>query len=507
MPLQKLAESLHPLERKVLPHLEKRSSFTDIINASSMSEVEVMRALQWLQNKGLVRLEQSIKKIVVLDENGQKYFKYGLPEMRLLKALSTSSLALNSIPQKTGLDREEVAISIGALKSKEAIKIEKDKDIIISITENGKNLLQIKTMEENFLEKNFPLEYDSLKPEEKLAFDNLIKRRKIIILEDAKIITANLTEKGKVLSKIKIKEELLEGLTPQIIKSGSWKNKKFRRYDLNANAPKIFPGRKQHYRQFLDDIREKFLSLGFTECFGPVVETDFWDMDALFMPQFHSARDIHQGYYIKEPKYSAELPKDIVNKVKQAHENGFKTGSTGWKYEFDAKCTSRHILRTHDTSITARTLASKDLKIPGKYFQIARCFRYDVIDATHLSDFNQVGGFVIEEDINFRHLKGLLKMFAEEFAETGQIKIVPSYFPFTEPSAQLFAKHPEMGWIELAGAGIFRPEMVVPLVGKDIPVIAWGVGLDRLAMFKLGIKDIRQLFSHELEFLRNVKVI
>jgi len=98
-------------------------------------------------------------------------------------------------------------------------------------------------------------------------------------------------------------------------------------------------------------------------------------------------------------------------------------------------------------------------------------------------------------------------MFAEEFAETEQIKITPGYFPFTEPSAELHAKHPELGWIELAGSGILRPEVVKPLVGKEIPVLAWGIGIDRIAMFKLGIKDIRQLFSHDLGFLRSVNVI
>ena len=136
---------------------------------------------------------------------------------------------------------------------------------------------------------------------------------------------------------------------------------------------------------------------------------------------------------------------------------------------------------------------------------MARCFRYDVIDATHLPDFNQTGGFVIGEGLNIKHLFGLLKMFGEEFAETDQIKIVPGYFPFTEPSAELHAKHPELGWVELAGSGIFRPEMLKPL-GIDVPVIAWGVGLDRLAMFKLGIKDIRDLFSHDLTFLRNSRL-
>ena len=161
----------------------------------------------------------------------------------------------------------------------------------------------------------------------------------------------------------------------------------------------------------------------------------------------------------------------------------------------------------HDTAISARTLASPNLKIPGKYFQTVRCFRPDVIDASHNVDFFQTGGFVIGEGINFQHLKKLLRMFAEEFCGTSEIKIVPAYFPFTEPSAELFVKHPELGWIELAGAGIFRPELVKPLVGKDIPVIAWGVGLDRVAMINMGINDIRKLFSKDLNYLKNQKVV
>jgi phenylalanyl-tRNA synthetase alpha chain len=96
-------------------------------------------------------------------------------------------------------------------------------------------------------------------------------------------------------------------------------------------------------------------------------------------------------------------------------------------------------------------------------------------------------------------------MFAKEFADTDEIKLVPAYFPFTEPSVELFAKHPELGWIELGGAGIFRPELTKPL-GVRVPVIAWGMGIDRIAMFKLGIKDIRELFSHDLKVLRETKV-
>src|SRR3989338_3256420 len=290
-----------------------------------------------------------------------------------------------------------------------------------------------------------------------------------------------------------------------MLKKGSWEGVKFRRFDLQAKVPRVYAGKKQPYRKFLDDVRKHFVALGFEEMSGPLVETDFWNMDALFMPQFHSARDIHDAYYVKEPEYDKNIHQELIRKVKQAHEKGI-AGSRGCRYKFDVKRTTQHLLRTQGTACSARMLASKELKIPGKYFAIARCFRHDVIDATHLVDFNQTEGIVVEEGLTFRHLVSLLKTFAKEFAGTDQVKVIPAYFPFTEPSAALYAKHPEIGWIELGGSGMFRPEMMKPL-GVDKPVIAWGIGLGRVAMFKLGLKDIRQLYSHDLEYLRNEKVL
>lgn len=505
MEIKKLAESLNPSERKVLKVLDKITFFNDILDVTKLKDVEVMRALQWLQNKNVVKIKEERKEFVYLDENGKKYLKDGLPERIFLSAIEKPA-PIQDIQRKTGLSNEEMMISLGALKSKAAIEVSKEKDVIVSITEHGKHLLKHEFPEENFLKENFPKELILLKDEERLILENLKKRKKIVKIDQSKVISVDLTDTGKKLLKEKLDDDLIEKVSPQLIKSGSWKGKKFRRYDVKINVPSIFAGRKQHYRRFLDDIRQRFIGLGFKEMAGPIVETDFWDMDALFMPQFHAARDIHQAYYVKEPKYG-KLDESVVKKVKGAHENGFGTGSKGWRYDFDVKRTHRHMLRTQGTACSSRMLASKELQIPGKYFSIARCFRYDVVDATHLPDFFQTEGIVIEENLNFGHLKGLLKMFAEEFAETDQIKITPGYFPFTEPSAELHAKHPDLGWIELGGSGILRPEVVKPLVGKEIPVLAWGIGIDRIAMFKLGINDIRQLFSHDLGFLRNAKVV
>ncbi|MBW2999962.1 phenylalanine--tRNA ligase subunit alpha, partial [Candidatus Woesearchaeota archaeon] len=440
-----------------------------------------------------------------LSKNGLEYLKKGLPERRFLNALAKKAMSLGEVKKAANLEPQELNACIGVLRAKAAIGIEKG---VISLTEQGKKLAEKESLEEKFLKKlsKGPVKLSDLSAEEKFALEILKKRREIININLVKIRKIKLTELGKRVTKIKItKVKLADRLTSDMLKKRTWKNKNFRAYDVKINVPQISFGRKQHYRSFLDYVRQKFSSLGFKEMYGPIVETDFWNMDALFMPQFHSARDIHQAYYIKEPKYG-KLDNKIIEKVKQAHENGFGTGSKGWKYAFDVKRTKQLLLRTQGTALSARTLASKELQIPGKYFGITKCFRYDVIDSTHLPDFFQTEGIVVEEGLNFTHLKGLLKLFAEEFAKTDKIKIKPAYFPFTEPSCELMAKHPDIGWIELGGAGIFRPELTRPL-GVNVPVIAWGMGIDRIGMFNMGIDDIRHLYSHDIKFLREIKVI
>ncbi|MFH1181845.1 MAG: phenylalanine--tRNA ligase subunit alpha [Candidatus Woesearchaeota archaeon] len=502
MPSDELLASLHPLERKVLSILSAESSSKQLSSLSGLDEASVLRAIQWLEKRGLVKSSEKILEIAELGANGAAYLKSSIPERRLLNALKTPT-PLQALMSKFAPD--ELNISIGVLRKKGIIAFSPDK--VISLTKAGALALSVEFPEEALLKKlaSSP-EAASLSKDERMIFDELRKRKELVALSLKKETLAVLTEQGKKAKLIvsKASETFEDRLTPKMLRDGSWKNVSFRHYDLSSQAPKVYGGRKQPYRKFLEDVREKFIGLGFEELSGPIVETEFWNMDALFMPQFHSARDIHDAYYIKEPKYSAPLPADVLAAVKKAHESGIPDGK-GWRYSFDVKRTHRHVLRTQDTSISPRMLCSPELKVPGKYFQMVRCFRYDVVDATHLADFNQTGGFVVEEGINLRHLFGLLKMFAEEFCQTDKIKIVPGYFPFTEPSAALYARHPDMGWMELAGAGIFRPEMCIPL-GVKAPVIAWGIGLDRVAMFRMGLTDIRQLFSQDLQFLRNSKV-
>ncbi|RMD58371.1 phenylalanine--tRNA ligase subunit alpha [Candidatus Woesearchaeota archaeon] len=507
MDLKKLARSLHKYERRVLPELEHSKYVEEIARATGLKDVEVVRALQWLENKGAIVVHTEQREIVHLDSNGEKYAKGELPERIFLRTLKDGPIPVKKLAQKTGLDRDEVNVCIGLLREKGAILLLKEKELAVKITDKGKRLLESELPEEQFLKKAFPVDVRALSPKEKEVLKKLRKRKGFVRIEVLSVKRAELTDVGKELLKLGVRDEdLVDRITPQVLASGSWKGKEFRRYDVTSKVPEINGGKLQPYRAFLDRVRQKFLSLGFEEMTGPIVETDFWDMDALFMPQFHSARDIHDAYYVKEPK-EGKVDQNFLKKVRAVHENGGSTKSKGWGYSFDVKRTRRLLLRTQGTACSARKLASPDLKVPGKYFGITRNFRHDVIDATHLPDFNQTEGIVVGEDLNFRHLIGLLRIFAKEFANTESIRLVPGYFPYTEPSVELYAKHPDLGWIELGGAGMFRPEVVEPLVGRHLSVCAWGLGIDRLAMFNLGFKDIRDLFSADLAFLRKSPVM
>jgi phenylalanyl-tRNA synthetase alpha chain len=269
---------------------------------------------------------------------------------------------------------------------------------------------------------------------------------------------------------------------------------------VTAPGQEIWPGKRQPYRAFLDEVKRKLLALGFREMSGPLIETEFWNFDALYQPQNHPARDWAATYSLAWPSYGKLPAKKLVARVKAAHERGWTTGSTGWGYRWSARAAARLMPRAHGTCLSARTLAAGVL-VPGKYFAIARCYRPDVMDVMHLIEFNQVEGIVVDESLTFRHLLGILKLFALEFGKARKVRFFPAYFPFTEPSVELFARHPELGWVELGGAGIFRPELTEPL-GVHVPVIAWGLGVDRLAMCQLRIRDIRQLFSQDLGWLR-----
>lgn len=411
-------------------------------------------------------------KTFILTDEGKKYLAQGLPEKRLLELLKDGPI--DFLAAKMAVENFNIALQWA--KKNRWIEV-------------GKGKIFLKSQPSAIPEQDALAMIEAGKDVNADVMEVLLRRKLV-----KKVVRGEVDELvGKEVT----------NLTPKLLKTGLWKEVKFKPFNVQLAGKKIYAGKRQPYNQFLLEVRQKFVQLGFKEMQGPTIESEFWNFDALFQPQNHPARDWTQTYSLKRPKMG-KIPKKIAANVGKAHERGVAGGS-GWGYKWDPRVAMQLMPRAHGTSLSARTLGAGP-EIPGKYFAIARCYRPDVIDITHGVEFNQCEGIVVDKSLTFKSLLGLLKMFAIEVAGAKEVKFVPDYYPFTEPSCQLSAKHPQLGWIELGGSGIFREELTKPL-GIDAPVIAWGLGIDRLAMFKLGINDIRNLFSRDLNWLRNQKVM
>ncbi len=505
MNLEKIIDSLSSLERKLLRHLKIETDFNRLLKKSRLKEVEVTRCLKWLENKGIVKLNEKTSQIVDLGQNGEKYLKQGLPERGLLKAIDKENF-LSEIKQKTKLSDEEISVSIGILKKRMAIAITKDKELKISRTKTGEEYLSKKFAEEIFI-KDLPLDLEKLSSEQKFALEELKVRKEIVKVVTRRKLEIDITELGRKLLSRHIKDDYIELLTPEIIKTNEWKTKKFRVFDIKSNVPKIYAGKRHFTNQAIEYARRVWLDLGFSEMKGRLIHTSFWNFDALFTAQDHPVRELQDTFFIKDPQKGKLSRDELVERVKNVHENGWTTGSIGWQYKWDDEEAKKNVLRTHTTVLSARTISAiKGSDLPAKFFAIGKCFRNETLDWSHLFEFDQVEGIVVDPKANFKHLIGYLKNF---FLKMGykDVRVRPAYFPYTEMSAEVDVLHPVHNkWMELAGSGIFRPEVVKPLLGKDIPVIAWGLGFPRTIAEYYKITDIRDLYRNDLRQLKDMKL-
>ena len=505
--MTELTDTLHTLERKVLPALTNHHEAGELAQATKLQEVEAIRALQWLSNKGLVTLEEKKEELIILEANGALYAKEGLPEKRALTLLLPGPKTTQELTQE-GIKQEEINIIIGSLKKKAAIEIEKEgKTLRLSITEQGKKALEKESLEEQFLKKDFPLRLDELEPQEKLAFENLKKRKEIVRTETRKTLTATLTTKGAALVEQGISQDAgIDRLTPGLLKTGKWKQQKFRPYDVSINVPRINRGRQHFVNEAISYVKRIWLEMGFEQMQGTQAQTSFWDLDALFVPQDHPAREMQDTYYLKEPAEGKIEDKEAYERVKAAHEHGGDTGSKGWQEAFDKELSKKNLLRTHTTVLSARTIRKlREADLPAKFFTVGKVYRNEALDWKHLFEFHQVEGIVVDPKADLRHLKGYLQAF---YAKMGfpEVRMRPGHFPYTEPSIEVDVWHPEKKeWVEMGGAGIFRPEVTKTLMGKEIPVLAWGLGLERIISPYYGITDIRELYHNDLKQLRQMK--
>ncbi len=498
--MKKLVESLSTIEKKVLPYLEEKS-ITEICKKSNLDKVSVLRALEYLSNKGVIEFGTDKKNVVDVGVNGALYRKKGLPERRLLMLLNEKMIVpLKEAEKLSGLSSDEFKVSLGVLKGKAFIEIKNGKIVLGA----SKEEVAKKSLEELFLE-SLPVDEDKLTPEEQFALKGLLKRKDIVRVEEEKKFSIKVTPIGKeVMNSKEISKELVEQITPEILKNErTWKNKKFRRYDVTLEVPKISGGKRHFVNQAIDYGRKIWTEMGFQEMKGDFIQSSFWNFDALFTAQDHPVREMQDTFFLSE---TGVLPdKKLVEAIKDSHEKGV-AGSTGWKYLWSEEEAKKMVLRTHTTCLSAHALSElKEEDFPKKYFAVGKVFRNETVDWSHGFEFNQTEGIVVDPNLNFRHLLGYLRQFAKKMGYE-KVRFRPAYFPYTEPSLEGDVWDEERKeWVELIAAGIFRPEVTLPLLGKPIPVLAWGPGFDRMLMKIYGLKDLRELYQNDLKKLRKMK--
>ncbi len=512
MDVSAIVKNLHPLEIRVLRSFAPGVELTadKLERELDYKPGHANQAFSWLGGKGLVtEARREARTFFEITELGRDFAKKGTPEERIIALLRDKGPhTLPEIAAALGLENKDVGSAFGTLSKEGAVSMDGDKKAaFVAMPADKRFAVTVALIRLASETPSGTIDRAHLTADEVAVMGTLAKKRGAAdspfrVLERETVVytlSPEATAVKAALDAAGITGEEIGSITPAMLKSGEWKKGSFRGYNIAVPPARVIPGRTNPYVSFLESVKDKLSSLGFEEFDGPLVETEFWNSDALFMPQFHAARDIHDAYYVKNPTHAKSIEEPWLSNVAAAHKDGGNTGSRGWNYAFDREFTKRLILRSQGTALSAHQLHTA--KIPGKYFGIARCFRYDKVDATHLSDFYQTEGIVLGEEVNLKTLLGFLEMFAVEIAGATEVKYVPGYFPFTEPSVEVHIKHPVLGWFELGGSGIFRPE-VTRAMGVDVPVLAWGIGIDRMALMALGLNDLRELFSGDIEGVR-----
>tara|TARA_B100000408_G_scaffold37634_1_gene28339 strand:+ start:732 stop:2249 length:1518 start_codon:yes stop_codon:yes gene_type:complete len=495
-------ENFHLLEKKVLKVLRSKNlaDLEQIVNESDLTIDQIRRSIEWLKEKKLVDLEIKEEKTISLGKEGKKAKENGLPEKRLVDKLNNDEkIELEKLFARSDLEQDELSAALGYARAEKWITIFKENNTIMIKKDN--NIPKSK-LEEILNKISDQMHLTNFTEDERKVLRVMSKRPDYIVEELTKKVKVRITETGLKISEKIGDEDYTDVLTPKLLESGEWRNVNFRPLNVESASPNIYSGRKHPIRIFIDEVREIFVSLGFQEVEGPIVQSSFWNFDALFTPQDHSARDIQDTFYLDKEESTLDIDKQILNNVSNVHENGSETGSEGWGYKWNVELAKKMVIRTHTTCVSVRHLADNK-PVEDRVFSVGRVFRNEKVTFKNLVEFHQIEGIVVGDKVTLRDLMGLLTKFYNKLG-FNKIKFWPSFFPYTEPSLQSMVYHEGLSkWIELGGMGIFRPEVTKPL-GVNNPVLAWGSGLERLVMLRYGIDDVRKLYENDLDWLRGV---
>lgn len=497
-----LLDGLSHNEKRLLLALDERggsATTADLVSGGAFSvEVEAMSAASWLESKGLAAIsERSDRFYVLADESA---VSVGLPERVAITVIGDNGGSMPMADMEAAMPEGMGRIAVGWLKRKGLADIRAEDGVkTMVLTQTGRDMLGSRMPDEELIARMAEAPVPESEADPKVIKD--LKGRQGMIAE--KVVTERsivLTDLGREVasSGIELRPQVTD-ITDRMIQSGEWKEADFRPYDIQTFSPTVYPAKKHMLSRLGAQVRRLFTDMGFTEMKSEYVQPAFWNLDVLYTPQDHPARDLQDTFYLEHPSSIHIDDERLVSMVKAIHEDGGNTGSTGWGGTWSREKAEMALLRTHSTVSSIRYIAEHP-DAPRKAFSISRIFRKESIDSTHLPEFTQIEGIVIDEDADFDML---ISMIREFYARMGfdQIRIRPAYFPYTEPSLELEVFF-NGKWMELGGAGIFRPEVVAPF-GVDAPVLAWGFGFERLAMLKWGITDIRDLYISDIDHLRS----
>lgn len=484
-------------ERSVLVALREAKELPveegELAQALGLGDDQVRGALQRLRSKHLAVVDEEHEAVRRLTPRGSAALADALPERKLIDALRRRGAVTVEELAADGLRDEERSAAIGLLRRRGWLA----DGVPIRWASNA-------APPEGRLPEEIVLRQISLGEEEVDApVAEALERRGLVRTERRSIKRWAPSEEGRRLALPADGEEQLGAVTPSLLASGAWRERSFRAYDVRAPVPFVTGARPNPYLAWLEEFEEILIGLGFEQAEGPLLETEFWNNDVLFMPQDHPARSVHDALSIGGVS-GHPPPPDLLARVAAVHEGRPLPGESepvgpGWPGRYDPAIAARPVLRSQTTAVSAHYLARRPAP-PFRMFSIGRNFRREEVDARHHLEFGQCEGIVGEADLSIRDLVGLFRTLAEAIG-IRELKIRPSYFPFTEPSIEGYVRHPQLGWIEIFPGGILRPEVLRPL-GVEVPVVAWGLGITRLAMVSLGCSDIRELFIDDLAALR-----
>jgi phenylalanyl-tRNA synthetase alpha chain len=482
----------------------------ELIERTGLDQTKVSAVATQGSQQGLIEVTEQPREELVPSEDAAAAVERGLAERQAIRFLDANGGRIEIDKLTAWAGDSQIPINEifrwgqtrGWLR-----RIKSEGKVELELTDDGRAALGVEDHDEQALrlaleQRTFLDQLDAEGLDAKRVRKLLGKRSEIARIRPRTQRTVALTESGRqALVRARVKQEHTV-LTQEDLQSGVWREVTLRPYDVTLEAAKVYPAKIHPLRKIMEEARHTFLEMGFTEVVSPMVESAFWNFDALFQPQDHPARDMQDTFYMAQPG-QVDLPDpDKVEPVRRTHEDGWETGSEGWGYTWDPERARQVVLRTHTTAATVRSLAGHP-QPPHKVFCVGWTYRNETISFKHLPVFHQVDGIIIDEQANLATLMGTLRQFYHKMGFE-KVKFKPAFYPYTEPSMDVVVYMESRGkWLEMGGSGVFRPEVTVPF-GCKHPVLAWGLGVERLAMLRYGFSDLRDLYRSRLDTMQEV---